>query len=442
MSKGLRPYQPFTALALMTNTNVGPSQLSSNARIDASSPTAIENPRRVRFVAVLLIAIGCLRLVPLLAESGYHNDFGHYYLGGWMLSTGLNPYTEPLSEHCHLLGTTPDPTIPYAAHPPMLLALFSLLANFSPAIAFGIWVFVQFAVFAAFLEVTRRLLNWRWSDFRWLVVVAVFCNATSVQRLFYYSQVQLLVATVLYLALLANLQRRHLTACGLLTLATAFKIFPVILVPWFFFSGVSKLSDVTRRTLVVCVVGVLCLLCSGVSTWHDFVTTGLPALSNHAVKWTNLSVQNLVSLLSYTSSGDLFRNHARTLGSVASVCLIGAAYLGVIVRRPPPKISFCVLLSAMTVGGVICWSHYFAMLLLPVALLWRAAPEMKSSLTRITAGVTGTLVLMPQLDSVFIERGGNSIARILLQFYPLFAVIMMGALLLLFHLPSSDTQPE
>ena len=398
------------------------STVQGNAAVDSKSS--------LRILTVVLILLSCFRIVSNLSSTDIHNDFSHYYLGGWMYANSFNPYTEHLDAHCERLGFQADALIPHASHPPLLLLMFSLLSGCSPSVAYTIWAVCQFAILVCFLDVSRRILRLKWGDYSWLVIVAVFCNSTSVQKHFFYSQVQLLVGLICYLAFLASTRKRHVAACGLITLATGLKLYPLVLLPWFLWEGRTAGA---RRYLVVLAVGLACLILPGIRTWYDFACLGIPNLAEHSVRWTNLSIQSLLQLLSQTpsmvveSAGSPATNFT---ASCASLILIALAYLAIVLKRPESRVAFGVLLSTATVAGVIAWSHYFTLLLLPVALLWGRAMSMKSPLVRILGCVAGVLVIMPQLDSVFFFGAPTSVSRVLLQFYPLLSTFIVCVLLL------------
>lgn len=409
--------------------------VASPARVETSNDaTAVPRANSLRPFALVLIAIGLLRLIPVVTTSGFHDDFYHYYLGGWMYANGLNAYTEPLSLHCDRLGVEADPCIPFAAHPPLILGMFSLLSTFTPETAYWIWLACQFTIGLLFVEVTRRIVGCSWNDFRWLIVVAIYCNSLCVHKLVYYSQIQLLIATLMYLALAANMRRQHVRACGWITLAAAIKIFPVVLIPWFVFSGYRRLRDweLYRRLATIVVVAGTCVLVSGIGTWHDFVTIGIPNLSNHAMKWANGSIQSFVFFFSDTAIGGSFveSGHAKLAATLASILLLSIAYMAVVFRRPTQRVAFSILLIAATIGGVITWPNYMSMLLLPIALLWFSLATTKSLWKRYIGILAGTLTLMPRLDTLFFATGGETMGHVLLTFYPLYAVIVVAWLLL------------
>lgn len=382
-----------------------------------------------RCAAVTVLILGAIRLIPAFSFTEFHNDFAHYYLGGSLFGSGLNPYTEPLEPHCLQMGVRYDPTIPFAAHPPLILLLFSGIAPLAPGLAYGVWLLVQIACLLGCCELTRRILKLRWDAPGWLFCVGIFVNTISVQMLFYYSQIQLVVGLICYGALVAKLRGKPVVACGLITLAAALKLYPAVLLPWFLFSGIKRPKDVLLRGIGIGAIGSFCLILPGLQTWFDFVTLGIPALSGNAIKWTNYSIQNLVLMSLNTPSFQNFP-YAKLVASLGSLMIIGLCYTCIATQRLNTKTAFSLLLIAATVGGVITWSHYFVILLLPIAVLWQDSRH--DSVTwprRLAAYASGLVLLMPQVDMLILDSS-NHLGRIFLHFYPLAASGFLAALLI------------
>lgn len=405
----------------------------ANSRPATATTVELDPQLCLRWGACTLMLLGLLRLLPTLSLSSFHNDFSHYYIGGSLFAAGVNVYTEPLLPHTTRLGFEYDPTIPFAAHPPLILWMFSWLSYLPPAFAYLAWLAAQVAFLAAALELTRRILDYSWSSASWLLMVGLFLNTFSVQTLFFYSQVQLLVAVMLYAAFQAHLRGRHASACSLLTLATAFKLYPLVLFPWFFFGGANTGRNWARKLLAAGTTGLICLAVPGLNNWLSFVQEGVPALAENATKWTNYSVQNWVRMVSATPDlralNEVFPLTVDHLASLCSAAMIAGAYLYVWKGRLGPRGSFCILLTATTLAGIIAWSHYLTIFLLPVALLWgRSLNSGRPSWQLLCYGL-GWLLLMPGLDSLWLSKD-SSLWRILLHFYPLYVAFAVAGLLI------------
>ncbi len=396
-------------------------------------PGHLNNSSLVRLAAGGLILVGIVRLVLTTSLTDFHNDFSHYYIGGSIFAAGDNPYSEPLENYCEPMGVPYDPTIPYAAHPPLILWLFSHLSIFSMPVGYMIWLGVQSLCILACLELTRRITEFHWKDSVWLIFVAVFLNSICAQKLIYFSQVQMLIGVLAYSALYAHLKGQRTLACVLITIASAFKIYPIVLAPWFFFAGSRGKGDYAKRFAAMAGAALVCLFLPGIQTWIDFSTLGVGTLADNALKWTNYSVQNFTILISRAlaphEAPQSYEAAARLLANIFSLTLFAASYTVVFVRRLPARESFCILLVSAVVGGIIAWTHYMSLMLLPVALLCRYACQLKSTSFTTSVVFVGLLVWMPRLDEVVVEWYG-SVARVLFHFYPLLGTALIVILLL------------
>ena len=389
--------------------------------------SVLANQRLLQLAAIVIIALGLIRLFPAIDSVAIHNDFSHYYVGGSLYMAGESAYRtklEPLMAESNL---TYDPTIPYAAHPPLLLMLFGTLSVLPIQLAYWTWLLIQVVVAIACLELIRRIVRLSWDDFRWLMLVGIFVNSISFQMLIYYSQVQLVVACLLYGAFLAGSKQRHNLACAVITLASALKIYPVFAAPWIFFRGLSSWRDALGRLTAMAATSVLCLATPGLGTWFDFVINGVPTLATNATKWCNFSFQNLWSML-LRIHPEATENWA-WIGPTVAVLALATAYLFSVCSRQRPLISYCLVLIATICCGVITWSHYLTVLWLPLAALLLVDSNSNGYNHRnLLTAICAIAVLMPKLDCYLLDTQ-FTYWRIGLHFYPLFAAIALGCIL-------------
>lgn len=404
----------------------------------ADSPEALARRESLtaigRVLAFAVIALAIVRLAPAISFDQIHNDFSHYYIGGWLLANGQNVYTTSLEPYCAQMGIAYDATIPHAAHPPLILAWFSLFSVFPMKIAYGLWLACQLACAVGFVEITRRILSFRWADPFWILIVGAYCNSLSFQLLFYYSQVQLAVGILIYAAIFADQKQRHTAACCLIAVASAVKIYPVILAPWFFFRKLSSFRDAATRVGAMALTSAGCLALPGLGTWRDFVVLGVPTLADNATKWCNYSLQNLVCMLSKAQQvgsgialGEI--ETPKTTASILAAIAVAACYVVAFKIRRQPTAAISVLLCVMMFGGIITWSHYLTVLLLPLALLLKTARCANNIPAQITVLCLSVLLLTPKIDFGFFEAFQWSNLRILAHFYPLYVAAAVVALL-------------
>lgn len=399
--------------------------------------SAAANQRLLRVAGIVIIALGLIRLLPAIDSAAIHLDFSHYYVGGSLYASGESAYRTKLEPLMAERNLPYEPTIPYAAHPPLLLMLFGALSALPIELAYWTWLLFQALIAIACVELVRRILQLQWDDYRWLLMVGIFVNSISFQMLIYYSQVQLLVACLLYGAYLAGSGQRNKLACAIITLASAFKIYPVFAAPWIFFRNLSCWRDAVGRIAAMAATSVVCLTAPGLRTWFDFVNNGIPTLANNATKWCNFSLQNLWAML--------LRIHPQASdnwawgGTAVALASLAAAYFFSIRSRQSPLVSFSLILIATICCGVITWSHYLTVLLLPVAaMLLMLSDQGSSRVYGVLPALCAVAILMPKLDCYVLETQ-YAYWRVALHFYPLYAAAALACVLYKQHPRSTTT---
>jgi hypothetical protein len=395
-------------------------------RIGVSDATAC------RALAALLIVVGVARILAATQHAGYRNDFAHYYISANILLDGNNPYTTPLKPYCDNLGLEYDKRIPYGSNPPLLIALLTTTAWLPLPVAYGLWAVLQAVFSVGLLEATRRALAWSWRDVRWLLLAGVVLNATCLKRQFYYSQVQVMVAACLAAALILHLQRHRMGSCALAALAAAFKLYPAVLLPWFLLADLDGRRDFIRRGLAAAAVGAAVLAATGIDAWMTFAVDGLSVI-NRSVggSLTNYSLPSFTAVMAGEIIGwPLSPNVAivvKLLGRGLAILAIVAAYRLVWRRQLEPVAEFGIITAAMMAASLVSWTHYFVLMILPIAWLWSQtlAPNWPSG--RRLPFVAGFLCLWPELDWVLPVTVG--VERLLLHFYPLAALAVVAMLL-------------
>jgi hypothetical protein len=420
------------------------------------------------------MAIGVLRLAASVEHAPYRNDFAHYYLSARILLAGDNPYETPLAPLCRELGLEYDARIPLGANPPLLILAVAAIAWLPLPTAYVIWGAMQAAALAVLLIAALRLLALDKRSTFWLMSIGVVLNATCVQRHFHYSQVQLLVAACLAWALLLHIENRRAASCALATLAAAFKIYPAVLLPWFLLADLRSARDLFRRALAVLWVATVIVAATGIDAWQSFFIDGLPVI-NRSVgsSFTNYSLPALTSMIAGALWGrplsPEIAHAAKLIGSGLAAAALAAAYLMVWRRRLPPIPAFGLLTAATMASSLVCWTHYFVLMIVPILWLWRecltqhdapiptrsdltslsprerarvrenrqpGVPSILSTLgnramlrkaAHILPFAAGALCLYPELDWPI--PPSNDLARLALHYYPLAALACVALLL-------------
>jgi hypothetical protein len=405
---------------------IAPAAVRNQTGLKTSEATGL------RMLAWGLILLGVVRLLQYAGSAPYRNDFAHYYLAANILLSGENPYTTPLEPLCRERGLEYDRRIPTGANPPLLIRAVTTIAWLPMPAAYCAWLGVQSLALVGLIMATRRLLACEAHDARWLLLVGIILNATTLQRQFYYSQVQIMVAAALAAALLLHANKRFAAAAALAALAAAFKLYPAVLVPWFMLAGLQGWRDFARRCLAAAAVGMTVLAVTGVEAWRSFIVDGLPVIKlSVGTSLTNYSLPNLVNIV----SGDLFGRPlsesaitlTKLLSKLLAAAALGGAYLIVWRRRLELVPALGILTAAMMAASLVCWSHYFVLMILPIAWLWRNASDAGALRPQWPWLAAGSLCLWPELDWSIPLAGG--LPRLLLHFYPLAALAVVAALL-------------
>jgi hypothetical protein len=359
-------------------------------------------------------------------------DFNHYYASGRMLLRGLNPYTTSLESVSHALGFQFAADLPIATYPPLFLWMFAALAALPPRVAFAVWVALEIICLAAILWLIRRVLGERLSARGWLFVVALTTISRPLSYNLYYSQPQLLLAALVLGAYAAHLAGRHGWACVAVSVAGMLKLYPLILLPWFIWSGSGGVRGRCRRLVGVAGLVVAVVAATGPGLWRDFFQYGMPAITGweQAGRTFHFSLPALVTNLGYLHDNFQPSAEARQwwwiIGALAGLGVFAAAY-GVCMASPrDPEGQFCLLCTAMLIGTVTVQGHYFVFLMFPLtvaALRVAAQPTGRQVICLVLLVLAFNCVDPPVFD--FLRR--HMFLYLLASNLPLYGLIALAA---------------
>ncbi len=361
-------------------------------------------------------------------------DFSHYYIAANVVLAGNDPYTTPLEPYCDALDVEYDERIPFGAHPPLLLRVFSWFCWLPLEQAYTVWALVQALCLMAMLLVTSHVLGVSaWRPGALLFAALVTCT-TSVQAHWHYSQVQLLVGAVLYLGYALHRKGRHRWACGLAAFATFFKLYPLVLLPYFMCARARNVRDMVGRVAVIGVVLLGVLSVTGIEAWHGFVTRGIPVIQASSSSFSNFSLQVVAAReVEETLAGvvpDWSERIARGIGIGLAGLAIVAAYFAVWRCSLAEHVPFCLLVTVMILSAPVAWAHYMVLMVLPAALLLSVANRFPARGLQFMCSVIAVGCLMPHVD-MFLLPDGNTPWRLAIHVYPLFALLAASALLVI-----------
>jgi len=387
------------------------------------------------FLALICVA-GTMAILPTRARE---NDFAHYYLSGRVLLDGGNPYRAAAGPLYRQYGFFRDERAGAVvdANTPVLTWLFAGVAWLPARSAFAVWVGFEVVCLAWILWLTCRQLRGqltpRAARFVWLGALA----SAPVYWHFYYSQVQLLLGAILLTAFACQRSGRYVLACLIAVIAGLLKLYPFLLLPWFLWRGGAGIRDRAVRTLACVLWTGLVVVASGWHLWLDFFQRGVPlvvaAVNNNTF---NFSVPSLVTNFGYAPSGfNPSPETARlwwTMGAVAGLGIMVAAYLWCLRARLEPAAEFGFLCTAMLLGSPTVWGHYYVLLIFPFAVAvtrWRG----RSPVVRL-AWIGGVWLLLNNLCNFSsVWEGGwldrHLYVKLLVNYFPMYGALGLAALL-------------
>lgn len=389
----------------------------------------------LRALALVLIAVGVWRIAVMLPTAAFRIDFAHYYLSARIALEGNNPYTTPLKPLCDELGMQYHPGIPYGANPPVLIKSMTFLARLSPQTAFNIWLAFQVAALALLFEMTRRLVEASWSDSWLLLWFAVALNCATFIDHFCYSQVQIPIAAALATGAWLATRGHGVAAFAIVSAAAVFKLYPAVLLPWFGLQGLRRWRDFTARTAVGAVVFGFALAVTGPAMWLSFANDGIPVIQNCLGRFMcNYSWQAVAvafhNAFRDAPFGGIGSATPLAIGKLLAAAGVAAAYWCVWKRQLTVPAAVGLLSIAMVAASVVCWSHYFV-LLLPVATLLIAKSRTAAApLARYVAPVAAFLILMPKTGGS-LPIGSGPWSRLWLHTYLLMHLYPAAVMLVL-----------
>ncbi len=347
------------------------AHLAPESETQNQTPPAAANA--LLLVTVVLLAGLYLRtgILDVLAIE-VPSDFRVNFVAARTLGEGLNPYDNAVA-----LAVAGREGIPYVGgetwttitNPPTSMVYFSLFRGLSfdaARITFFLTNQLLLLVTGVLLHrIARPRRPWLWLAFMLALAVAYEPLLTTLRL----GQVDIVVATLLSLAVLAGRNGLRWLAGGAVGLAAAFKLAPALLVLYFLWRRDWRAVGGMAVAGVVAVA--VSLVFVGTSTWSYYLTDRLPDLLAGTGLWNNLSLPGLVNR--YAMGPSQAVSYWGTLPAIplanflgyfaaAAVLLVTATSLQ---PRRPAALGFGLATAAVLLVAGVSWPHY-ALWLLPV----------------------------------------------------------------------------
>jgi hypothetical protein len=325
------------------------------------------------------------RLAPNQPKKLFMYDFFQEWASAQNHFGGLPVYTsQEKTAALYLNITRPDPpmVVKVNAHPPTSILVALPFAALDYADAFQVWNLMCLALLAGSLWLIIRVGEipfTPWALFPlFILLTSTFCN--PFQQHINQGQINLVLLPLVVGTWAADRSGKPVWAGLFLGLATALKLFPGLLFVYYllrrqwkvvFCGGLSFLA-VTGVTAAVL----------GVEAYQDYATRVVPEVSQFRDWWANLSLPGFWSKLFDGHSGHVFPLYpipaVALAGTLLSCLAVLALWAWAVLRARTPNendLTFGLTLTAMLLVSPITWDHYFVLLVLPIALLFKGTGE-------------------------------------------------------------------
>jgi hypothetical protein len=379
-----------------------------------------------RVAALALALVVVLAMTPawlglLAPDPARPRDFFQDWASARNLLTGRPVYLSQVETLRLYLGldTSDGVNVTYNAHPPTSVLLALPLAALDYVAAGWWWNVLSLALLALSLVVIARELGWRPRLLGLLATVALLMVWTPLW--IHTLQGQLgLALLALFAGAWAAGRRGRLAASGvLLGLAAAIKLFPLLLLGWLALrrgwrcvvAGLAALAGVSGLTLLIL----------GPAAFVSYATVVLPALDRWRADWVNASLTGFFARLFAPDASTLPLLHSPALAAALTAAsgLAVVALTAWLTRRRAADFDglFALALTALLLLSALTWTHYFVVLLLPLAIWTRrlllapAAPGRWAALA-----LTWTLMSLPpeNVAHAAVPGGADGVATPLL----------------------------
>jgi Glycosyltransferase family 87 len=329
-----------------------------------------------RLLGILILVLflpGVYLTVADLTPAPHQEDFGAYYVAARALATGQSPYDERKADVLAMAAGVEHHS-PYI-YPPLLALVIGPLAALPYRAAAAIWLLLSAGALFAALRLLRTVVQLPWRLY-WFVCAAVLF-LPPVHHTLQHGQIN----HVLLLFIVAGAVGGA-GAAVLVGAAAALKIFPMTLAIVYGLSG-------RVGALMVMVVTAAALTLGGAllqpAATTDFAQRVGPALAIERRLAPNNQSAGAVTARWFER--DWFVEpivHAPAVGRLASYvasAVVIAVTLWALwsVRRVEGAMTqpgrFSLVLTATLIVSPIVWDHYYVLLLLPAAVLYRCAGD-------------------------------------------------------------------
>jgi hypothetical protein len=322
---------------------------------------------------VLLFLPGIYLTLADLIPAPHQEDFGAYYLAARALSNGESPFDAQVAARL-AAGAGVTHHSPYI-YPPLLALALRPLAVLPYSAAAAVWFVLSVGALLAALCLLRPVVELPWRIYGW--VCAAACFLPPVHHTLQHGQINHVLLLLIVAGALGGARQ-----AGWLGIAAALKIFPATLAVVYALSG--------RSAAGIAMVGsaAILMLASALvepAAMAEFLQRVGPQLA--AERRLAPNNQSLDAVLARLFEAHWFVTpivEAPVVGRIASrigaTVVIGLTLWALVaVRRADGAVvhlgRFSLVLAATLIVSPIVWDHYYVLLFLPIAVLYRGSGD-------------------------------------------------------------------
>ena len=334
---------------------------------------------------VLLYLPGVYLTVADLTPAPHQEDFGAYYIAARALASGESPFDSQAAARL-----AADAGVQYHSpyiYPPLLALVLSPLAALPYRAAAAVWFILSAGALLASLRLLRPLVQLPGRTYGWVCAAVFFLP--PVHHTLQHGQITNFLLLMIVIGAIGGSG-----AAAWVGIAAALKVFPATL------AGVYALSGHLAALLTMVGSAVILTLAGAIAepaATGDFVRRVGPQLAvERRLAPNNQSVDAVMArwfephwFVTPIVDAPVVGRLARYLTTLVIVALTLRALASI--RRADGVIvqlrRFSLVLAAMLIVSPIVWDHYYVLLLLPAAVLYRDSDDPTVHVLLLTAGV-------------------------------------------------------
>ena len=334
---------------------------------------------------LLLFLPGVYLTLADLTPAPHQEDFGAYYIAARALASGESPFNAQAAARLAVAAGV-EYHSPYI-YPPLLALLLRPLAALPYSVAAAVWFVLSAGALLAALWLLRPLVQLPWRIYGWVCASTFFLP--PVHHTLQHGQI-----THFLLLLIVSGAVGGTGGAAWVGIAAALKVFPATL------AGVYALSG--RMAALVTMVGSAAMMTFAGALGEpdataEFVKRVGPQLAvERRLAPNNQSVEAVMARW--------FETHwfvtpivdapvvGRFAAYLATLVIVGLTFWALVsIRRADGAMvqlrRFSLVLAATLIVSPIVWDHYYVLLLLPVAVLYRGSEDRTVRVLLLAAGV-------------------------------------------------------